>query len=50
MFPAQDLPQKFAEFFTNKIVLIRQKLDSAAVPPSPSPVSDTVYNGPTLWF
>ena len=43
-FSAQDLPQKFADFFTKKIALIREKLDSAEV--VPSPVSDRVYCGP----
>lgn len=35
--------QKFADFFTNQIVSMRQKLDSAVAPSSS--VSNRVYNG-----
>ncbi|KAK7105200.1 hypothetical protein V1264_016609 [Littorina saxatilis] len=41
-----SFPQKFADFFTAKIALIREKLDSAVVPPSP--VADRMYCGPAL--
>ncbi|KAK7108062.1 hypothetical protein V1264_015864 [Littorina saxatilis] len=46
MFSVHELPQKFADFFTAKIALIREKLDSAVVPPSP--VADRMYCGPAL--
>lgn len=34
VFPEQEFPQKFASFFTSKIVLMNKKLDSAVVPSS----------------
>ena len=45
-YSVHELPQKFADFFTSKIILIRQKLDSAVV--SPVYVTDRVYSGPSL--
>ena len=45
-FNAQELYQKFADFFSTKIALIREKLDSATA--APSPVHDKVYCGPVL--
>ena len=45
-YSVHELPQKFADFFTSKIILIRQKLDSAVV--SPVYVTDRVYSGPGL--
>ena len=44
--PVLELPQKFSDFFTGKIRLIREKLDKTNS--SPSTVQETVYNGPTL--
>ena len=41
-----ELPQKFGDFFTSKIILIRQKLDSAVV--SPVYVTDRVHSVPSL--
>lgn len=46
IFSAQELPQKFVDFFTIKIVFICQKLNPAVVPSSS--LSDTVYSGPKL--
>ena len=46
VFPANELPQKFADFFMTKIALIHQKLDSAVA--QPSLVADRVYTGPLL--
>ena len=45
-YSVHELPQKFADFFTSKIILIRQKLDSTVV--SPVYVTDRVYSGPGL--
>ena len=45
-YSVHELLQKFADFFTSKIILIRQKLDSAVV--SPVYVTDRVYSGPSL--
>ena len=46
IFCAQELPQKFADFFISKIALIREKLDSSVT--APSPVLNKVYCGPVL--
>ena len=45
-YSVHEHPQKFADFFTSKIILIRQKLDSAVVPPVY--VTDRVSSGPSL--
>eukprot|EP00745_Piridium_sociabile_P040659 TRINITY_DN786_c0_g1_i8.p1 TRINITY_DN786_c0_g1~~TRINITY_DN786_c0_g1_i8.p1 ORF type:complete len:1132 (+),score=124.07 TRINITY_DN786_c0_g1_i8:119-3397(+) len=46
VFSVHELPQKFSDFFTSKISLIREKLD-AVVPPFSS-VTEREYSGPAL--
>jgi hypothetical protein len=46
VFSVHELPQKFADYFTSKIALIREKLDSVVV--SPDCVPDRVYSGPVF--